>query len=122
MKSQGTRLYPFVPSGPNFTMSVDFFAELGFDTLWQHDGLAGLRFGGAYFILQEIDVPEWQKNQMITFEVDDLDAYWGEIDARDLPRRFSGVRMRPPTDFPWGREIHIIDPSGVCWHVGQANR
>src|SRR5262245_52001237 len=74
MKSQATALYPFVPSGPDFTMSVDFFAELGFRTLWQHDGLAGLRFGGAYFILQEIDVPEWQKNQMITFEVDDLEA------------------------------------------------
>jgi len=23
-------------------------------------------------MLQDIDVPEWQKNQMITFEVDDL--------------------------------------------------
>jgi len=27
--------------------------------------------GGAYFMLQDIDVPD-AKNQMITFEVDDL--------------------------------------------------
>jgi hypothetical protein len=120
MKSQASRLYPFVPSGPAFLTSIDFFAELGFQKLWQHEGLAGLRFGGAYFLLQDIDVPEWQKNQMITFEVDDLDGYWAEIEPKGLAARFPGVRLRPPTDFPWGREVHIVDPGGVCWHVRQA--
>ena len=120
MKSQAITLYPFVPSGPNFETALEFFAELGFKSLWQEGGLAGLRFGGAYFILQKIDAPEWQKNQMITFEVDDLDVYWSEIDAKELPLRFSGVKMRSPTEFPWGREIHIIDPGGVCWHVRQS--
>jgi predicted enzyme related to lactoylglutathione lyase len=122
MKPQATTLYPFVPSGPDFEAAVAFFAELGFAKEWQHEGYAGLRFGGAYFMLQMIDVPEWQKNQMITYEVDDLEAYWSEIDAKQLDARFPGVRTRPPTDFPWGREIHIIDPAGVCWHVRQANR
>jgi len=121
MKSQATKLYPFVPSGPNFAASLDFFAELGFEKLWRHEGLAGLRFGGAYFLLQDIDVPEWQKNQTIVFEVDDLGAYWVEIDAKDLPGRYPGVGLRPPTDFPWGQEIHIVDPGGVCWHVRQAH-
>ena len=55
-------------------------------------------------------------------EVDDLDGYWSEIAPKDLPARFPGVRLRPPTDFPWGREVHIIDPGGVCWHVRQASR
>jgi hypothetical protein len=32
--------------------------------------------------------------------------------------RFSGFRLKPPTDFPWGREVHFIDLAGVCWHVG----
>ncbi len=120
MKSQGIALYPFVPSGPNFEVALEFFGELGFTCLWKNGGIAGLRFGGAYFMLQDIDVPEWQKNQMITFEVDNLDIYWSEIEARALPPRFPGVKMRPPTDFPWGREIHIIDPAGVCWHVRQS--
>jgi predicted enzyme related to lactoylglutathione lyase len=122
MKAQATTLYPFVPSGPDFEAAIAFFAELGFARQWQHEGLAGLRFGGAYFMLQSIDVPEWQKNQMITYEVDDLEGYWSEIDAKGLAARFPGVRARPPTDFPWGREIHIIDPAGVCWHVRQASR
>ena len=120
MKTHATRLYPFVPSGPQFARSVDFFDALGFDVAWRHDGIVGLRFGGAYFILQDVNVREWQENQMITFEVADLDAYWSEIEAKDLASSFPGVKLRPPTEFPWGRELHIIDPGGVCWHVRQA--
>ncbi len=122
MKSRATTLYPFVPSGPDFGEALRFFAEIGFETAWQSDGLAGLRFGNAYFMLQDIDVPDWQKNQMITFEVDDLEHYWSELEAKELGGKFAGVLARPPTDFPWGREIHLIDPAGVCWHVRQASR
>jgi len=119
MKTQATALCPFVPSGANFPKSIEFFEALGFQKLWQHDGLAGFRFGGAQFLLQDINIPEWQSNQMITFEVEDLDAYWAELEPLNLPNLFAGVKLRPPTDFPWGREIHIIDPGGVCWHVRQ---
>jgi hypothetical protein len=122
MKVSATTLYPFVPSGPRFATSLDFFAALGFEKTWQNGGIAGLRFGDAYFLLQDIDVPEWQKNQMITFEVSDLDGYWAELSAKDLTASFPGVRVRPPTDFPWGRELHIVDPGGVCWHVRQSAR
>ena len=120
MEVQATALYPFVPSGPHFETSIAFFAELGFDKQWEHDGLAGLRFGSAYFMLQNIDVPEWQRNQMITYEVSNLDAYWSRLELKQLDRRFAGVKLKQPTDYPWGCEVHIIDPGGVCWHVRQA--
>jgi len=120
MRARATTLYPFVPSGPQFATSLAFFVELGFAIAWQQAGLAGLRFGGAYFMLQDIDIPIWQSNQMITYEVDDLDGYWVELDGKDLPARFAGVRLKAPTDYPWGKEIHFIDPGGVCWHVRQA--
>lgn len=115
--ANATRLYPFVPSGKDFEVALAFFADLGFEAAWKHDGLAGLRFGGAYFLLQDVDVREWQENQMIVFEVDDLDAYWNRLLAQNLPEKYAGVKLRPPTNFPWGRELHIIDPGGVCWHV-----
>ncbi len=57
---------------------------------------------------------------MITVEMENLDAYWSELEALDLGERFPGVRLRAPTEFPWGREIQIIDPAGVCWHVRQS--
>jgi hypothetical protein len=122
MKTTATTLYPFVPSGPQFERSLEFFVAIGFDKVWQQEGLAGLRFGGAYFMLQAIDVPEWQSNQMITFEVVDLDAYWAELEPLDLSSKFPGVKFKPPTQFPWGRELHFIDPGGVCWHLRQAKR
>jgi hypothetical protein len=122
MKTRATTLYPFVPSGPHFARSIEFFAALGFEKQWEGGGLAGLRFGGAYFLLQDIDVPEWQKNQMITFEVSDLDAYWAEMEAKGLENAFLGVKFREPTEFPWGREVHIIDQAGVCWHVRQSKK
>ena len=110
-----------MPSGTCFSQSIEFFIALGFEKQWEGGGLAGMRFGGAYFLLQDIDVPEWQTNQMITFEVTDLDAYWSELGGKDLERSFPGVKLRPPTEFPWGRELHIIDPGGVCWHVRQSS-
>lgn len=120
MEVQATSLYPFVPSGPDFALARDFFVELGFACEWQDGGLAGLRFGGAYFLLQDIDVPEWQKNQMLVFELGDLDRYWREVESKDLVLRFPTVGLKAPTDYAWGRELHIIDPAGVCWHVRQA--
>lgn len=122
MKAKATTLYPFVPSGPDIDTALAFLAEIGFEKQWEHDGLIGLRWGGAYLILQDIDVPEWQRNQMHTIEVDDLDGYWSEIEPKRLPARFAGTRIKPPADYPWGRELHIIDPGGVCWHVRQAAR
>jgi catechol 2,3-dioxygenase-like lactoylglutathione lyase family enzyme len=122
MKATATALHPFGPSGGDFARSLAFFAELGFETKWRHDGLAGLRFGAAFFFLQEIDSPEWQNNQMLTLEVDDLDRYWTEIEAKDLAHRFTGVRPKGPTDYPWGREVHIVDPAGVCWHIRQTQK
>ena len=68
MKAEATTLYPFVPSGPDFALALQFFAALGFEKTWQEGGLAGLRFGGAYFVLQDIDAPEWQKNQQVKIQ------------------------------------------------------
>jgi uncharacterized glyoxalase superfamily protein PhnB len=117
--ARASALIPFVPSGPDFEAALAFFAELGFVTQWRNAGLAGLRYDAATFMLQDIDVPEWQKNQMLTLEVDDLEGYWRELAAKGLEDRFAGVRLKEPTDYAWGREVHIIDPAGVCWHVRQ---
>jgi len=119
MNTQAKTLYPFVPSGTDFKTAVRFFEDLGFVKQWGDDNLAGLRFGGAYFMLQNINVPLWQENQMITYEVTSLDEYWVELSQKNLPEKYPGVKISPPKEFSWGREIHIIDPAGVCWHVRQ---
>jgi len=110
-------LRPFVPSGRDFELCLAFHQAVGFKLDWRHGDLAGLSWGPAVFLLQGVDVPVWQENQMLVLSVDDLDAFWSHLSALDLPARFPGTRLRPPTDFAWGREVHVIDPAGVCWHA-----
>jgi hypothetical protein len=57
MKARAVALYPFVPSGPSFATSIEFFAELGFDKLWQHEGLAGLPGGVCWPVRQAAAKP-----------------------------------------------------------------
>ena len=116
---QPITLVPFVPSGPDFAKSRELFLALGFEETWSSDGYSGFQSGGAKFILQQFDVPSFAENLMIRIDVPDLDAWWAEVSALDLPSRFPGVRIKPPTGFPWGREVHFIDLAGVCWHVGE---
>jgi hypothetical protein len=91
MKTRATRLCPFVPSGPQFARSVEFFVAVGFEVVWRDQGLEGLRSGDAFSLLQDIDVPGWPQDQMIVFEVPDLDLYClgagGEGPAGRLPGR-----------------------------------
>lgn len=115
-------LRPFVPSGSDYQLALSFFTEIGFKANWQNDGLAELQFGQACFLLQNFHHQEMQNNYMVYVEVPDLDVFWEMLAGKDLEKRFPGVRLKEPTLFPWGdREIHMIDPAGVCWHFGVAD-
>ena len=111
-------LLPFVPSGKDFEKSRALFKALGFRELWSAEGYSGFHQGAARFILHAFDDEAFAANLMVKVEVADLDAWWEAAVAKDLPGRFPGVRMKAPTDFPWGREAHLIDLAGVCWHFG----
>ncbi|MFG0247495.1 MAG: bleomycin resistance protein [Phycisphaeraceae bacterium JB051] len=119
MKTTATALYPFVPSGADFELAIRFFNALGFETAWNAGDVAGLKWGDAYFMLQKYENKALQENLMLTIELDDLEGYHAELVAMDLPSQFPGVRIKEPTDYPWGREMHIVDPAGVCWHIRQ---
>ena len=115
-------LLPFVPSGKDYNGSRRLFAELGFQEIWENDGYAGFRNGGAEFILQEFDNKEFAENFMVRLNVPDLDAWWEVVSGKELEKKYSGFRISPPSKKPWGREVNFIDPAGVCWHVGEASR
>lgn len=110
-------LKPFIPSGPDFAKAKAFFRDLGFEVRWEAEGLAELTFGDVVFLLQDYNNQELQENLMMYVAVDDLDAWWQHLRASGVLERYDGVRAKEPTLFPWGqREIHLIDPAGVCWH------
>jgi hypothetical protein len=111
-------LLPFVPSGSDYEASRRLFADLGFEELWEHGGVAGFCNGGAQFILQKYDVKAFAENFMVRLNVKDLDAWWQAISKKQLTAAYPKFRINPPAEFPWGREVNFIDLAGVCWHVG----
>ena len=112
-------LSPFVPSGKDYDGSRRLFADLGFEEVWEGNGYAGFRSGDASFILQKFDDDHFAENFMIRIDVEDLDAWFEAVAKKNLDKKYPKFRIKPPTDFPWGREVNFIDLAGVCWHVGE---
>jgi hypothetical protein len=110
-------LMPFVPSGKDYEKGRQFFADLGFEEVWEYEGYAGFRNGNAQFILQRYNNKEFAENLMIAITVADLDKWWRVISQKRLEDIYPGFMIKPPTEFPWGREVHFLDLAGVCWHV-----
>lgn len=109
-------LKPFIPSGPDFAKAKAFFQALGFHVDWEAPGLAQLSLDAAVFLLQDFHNEEMQGNLMMLVDVDDLDAWWRHLQSSGALERH-GARAKEPTLYPWGRrEVHLIDPAGVCWH------
>jgi catechol 2,3-dioxygenase-like lactoylglutathione lyase family enzyme len=108
----------FVPSR-DFALSKRFYQDLGFDLAWSSEDLACFRQGNASFLLQNFYVSEHADNFMMHLLVEDVEAWWGHVQAQGLPAKY-GVKVEPPADRPWGlRDFVIIDPTGVLWRIGQ---
>ena len=110
----------FVPSGKDFQASRQLFLELGFNIVWEANDYIGFENNGCRFILQKYDEKSFAENFMLSVKVDDLDEFWQQISEKNLPEKF-GVKLKEPTDFPWGREVNMIDIAGVCWHFAESN-
>ncbi len=109
---------PFIPSGANFAAARQFFLDLGFTINWEASDYIGFQRYACRFILQHYNNEHFAENMMVRVEVDDLDALWQEIQAKDLPGKYN-IRAKEPSVYPYGRELHLIDLAGVCWHFAQ---
>ena len=120
MNEQGiVALKVFVPS-KDFSISTEFYQELGFSIVWQSPEVKEMKVGPFSFLLQNYFHEDFASNFMLHLMVEDLDAWWSHIKRKDLVAKYQGVKVKEPQDYPWGlREIHLIDPSGVLWHIAQ---
>jgi uncharacterized glyoxalase superfamily protein PhnB len=51
--------------------------------------------------------------------VDDVDAWWRQLQAKQVAHKY-GVEIAPPEDRDWKmRDFTLFDPSGVLWRVAQ---
>ena len=108
----------FIPSVIEFQTAKAFYLEIGFKVDYENESLAILRKDRCRFFLQNNSNNWIDGNFMMVLNVEDLDAWWEYLRSLDLEDRYEGVKLRAPEVYPWGnREIHLIDPCGVLWHI-----
>jgi len=108
-------LEPFIPSGSDLDKSKKLFLELGFSITWDAGDYIGFEKDGCKFILQNFDDRAFAENLMINVRIDDAQKFWEELKEKEIESRFN-VRIAAPRVQPYGTEVNLIDPAGVCWH------
>jgi hypothetical protein len=108
----------FVPAQGRYDDAIRFYEVIGFEVDFRSDSISVIRKDQCRFFLQNVAWAGARDNFMMYLEVNDLDAWWEMLSGLNLSEKFDGVRIRDPEDYPWGkREIHLIDPCGVLWHI-----
>jgi hypothetical protein len=101
----------------NFEQSKRFYQAIGFTMEWASADLASFRRESCSFLLQKFYVPDHANNFVMSWLVEDADAWWTHISA--AVKEF-GITVEKPADRPWGlRDFPLIDPSGALWRIGQ---
>jgi hypothetical protein len=108
-------LEPFIPSGEDFESSKKLFQELGFQINWDAGDYVGFERDGCKFILQHYVNKEFAENLMINVKVSNANEFYEEVNSKQLAGKF-GIRINPPVQQPYGKEVNLIDLAGVCWH------
>ncbi|MEO6696338.1 MAG: hypothetical protein ABIY50_05945, partial [Ignavibacteria bacterium] len=103
---------PFIPSGEDFDESKKLFLEMGFKITWETADYIGFQKDTCKFIMQRFNDKNFSENLMMRVVVESLDEYWKELNQIQLARKFQ-IILREPTEFHYGREIHLIDLAGV---------
>jgi len=55
---------------------------------------------------------------MIFVEVDNVERYYNELLALNLPAKYPNSKLIPTRHLEWGSECFLHDPSGILWHFG----
>ena len=114
----------FVPAR-DYDTSRRFYADVGFTEKSESEGVAYFALDGCSFLLQRFYQQAHADNFMMHLLVDDADTWHRRLTEQDIVGKYAahGVRMGEPGDRPWGmRDFHLIDPSGVLWHIGHNTR
>lgn len=115
---QAVEIKAFVPAR-DFALSRRFYADLGFEARSEGGGIAYFQVDGCPFLLQDFCDKAMAENMVMHLLVPDVRAWARHVEEHRLADRY-GVLVTPVVDQPWGiTEFILIDPSGVCWHIGQ---
>lgn len=103
----------------SFDESRAFYTAWGFEEVVVSPKMSLFRANGFGFYLQDYHIDDWVNNSMVFMETDNVERYWNELVALNLPSQFPTVKLTPIKEDWWGRECFVHDPSGVLWHIGE---
>ena len=118
MKHNAKSIRPFI-GAKSFEESRQFYRDLGFQERVISSDMSFFATDGIGFYLQDAYVKDWVDNTMLFLEVDDVERFWLDLVALDLPAKFKTVKLTPIREMDWGKECFVHDPSGILWHFGQ---
>ncbi|MFD2284539.1 glyoxalase [Pedobacter petrophilus] len=118
MNQKVKSIRPFIGS-KNFETSRNFYRDLGFEEVTLGDQMSVFTMGNLAFYLQKAYVKDWIDNTMIFMEVEDINQFYMELLALNLPDQYENVRLSPVRKEDWGSECFLHDPSGILWHFGE---
>lgn len=56
---------------------------------------------------------------MVFMEVENVEQFYKQLIALDLPAKYKDVRVVPIKELDWGSECFVHDPSGVLGNFGE---
>lgn len=118
MEHKAISIRPFI-GAKDFEISRNFYRDLGFQETVLTYNMSVFNTGSIAFYLQDAYVKDWIDNTMIFLEVDNVERYWMELSALNLPARYQTVKLEAVRTEHWGRECFLHDPSGILWHFGE---
>ena len=113
-----TEIKAFVPA-KDFSLSLVFYADMGFETRSNAGGVAYLCCDDCSFLLQDFYVESHAQNFMMHILVADVQAWYEKFCSAKLVEKYQ-VRITPIKTQPhFMRDFTVSDPSGVCWVIGE---
>ena len=83
---------PFI-GAKDFEISRSFYRDLGFEETVLDTNFSVFKSEQTAFYLQDYYTKDWIENTMIFLEVDDVDRYYKELLALNLPEKYEGVKL-----------------------------
>lgn len=113
-----TEIKAFVPAR-DFSLSRQFYQDLGFTLASDGDGVAYFHVGEASFLLQDHYHEALTEHFMMHILVEDVSAWRAQVEASQVASRY-GVKVTEIVTQPWRmKEFCLYDPSGVLWRIAQ---
>jgi hypothetical protein len=108
----------FVPAR-DFSVSLAFYSDLGFEVRSNAGGIAYLSCDGCSFLLQEFYEQAHAQCFQMHILVNDVEAWYAKVCKAKLVEKYH-VRLTPiKTQTYFMRDFSLPDPSGVCWIIGE---